>query len=603
MMRKHQNNFYFYPLQIYKQSITAQMVSFYSYMNLGSGLIALAIALYIILKANNKAPRFLSWLFISAAWWSISLFFEGTSKTLNGHIFWTAFSYPGNMMAPVFLFLFFYHYTHFDRKVPDYAIGLTMVIPFISSLLVWFPGLRHLVWSDISLNSTPWGEILHLEHGWWYYIEVYYSYLLTIIGILYLIRGFTFYPKGYTKQIRLLLISSIIPLLLNVIYTLNSNRFYGMDLTSVAFTLSSSLFYITITRYRLLSLAPVTWNTVINNIEDGVIVIVNESIVGINPAAKKILKDFGSGCREGDSVSEGMKDFKSFIDFYFDASKEKEDFSDGEHYFIVTKNRVSEKSDIKTSLTVIFHDVTELKQKEIEIKRINQQLTESNFTKDTLFKVISHDLRGPVGTVTAYLRILVEGDGLIERKDLEILYQTISNASFLIDNMLFWAIGQSQGFIFHPEVQEISVPLIRAIEAYRFHADQKKITITNKAPQHIRAFFDPLSFEIVLRNLISNAIKFSYPGNEIEICSVIHEETVSIMVKDEGVGISEEAIHQILHDHTVKSERGTMQETGTGIGLNLCARLIRENQGELNIAGRKGEGTTVTITLPINKPD
>jgi signal transduction histidine kinase/PAS domain-containing protein len=569
-------------------------------MNLVSGGIALFIVLYIFLKAKNNAPRFLAWLFIAAAWWNFSLFFEGTSKTLEGHVLWTILSYPGNMMAPVFLFLFIYHYTHFDRRIPGYAIGLMMVIPLFSNLFVWLSDFRHIVWSDISLNNTPWGEILHLEHGWWYYIEVYYSYVLIITGIHYLIRGFTFYPKGYTRQIRLLLISSIIPLMLNVIYTLNSNRFYGMDMTSVAFTISSSLFYITITKYQLLNLAPLTWNTVVDNIDDGVIVIVKERIVGINPAAKKILMDFGIFCNEGDMVQVGMKNFASFLDFYYDPIADKGDISDGEHYFIITKNRVSEKADIKTSLTVIFHDVTELKQKEIEIRRINRQLTESNFTKDTLFKVISHDLKGPVGTVTAYLRILVEGDGLIDRKDLDILYQTISNASFLIDNMLYWAIGQSQGFIFHPEVQEISVPLIRAIETHRFHASQKNISIRNKSPQHIRAFFDSLSLEIVLRNLISNAIKYSHPRNEIEINSYLEKDIVSITVKDEGVGFSEEAIRHIMEDQTVKSERGTMQETGTGIGLNLCSRLIRANNGELNIAGKNGKGTTVTITLPLN---
>jgi signal transduction histidine kinase len=211
---------------------------------------------------------------------------------------------------------------------------------------------------------------------------------------------------------------------------------------------------------------------------------------------------------------------------------------------------------------------------------------------------IKQEMRGPVGTVSAYLRILLERDGLIERKDLELLYQTISNASFLIENMLFWAIGQSKGFSINPVEQEISVPLTRAIETHLFHASQKSISIINKSPYPIRAFFDALSLEIVLRNLISNAIKFSHPGNEIEISSYLEKDTVSIMVKDQGVGISEEAIRDILEDHTVKSERGTMQETGTGIGLNLCRKLIRANQGEMFIAGNIGEGTSITITLP-----
>ena len=566
-------------------------------LNLLSGFIALIVVVMVYRQRKSGGHPFLLWLFISAAWWNLSLFMESLSTTLNSHIFWTAFSYPGNMFAPVLLFFFLYHYTHFNRSIPKTVQVLLMIIPTLSCMFVWHSRLRGMVWNEVTLSETPWGFIAHFEHNWWYYIEAYYSYTLIALGLYYLIRGFSLFPHEYNKQVRLLLVAASIPLLLNLVYTLNSSWFYGLDITSVAFTLSSSLFFLTIRRYQLLNITPVAWNTVVDNILDGVIVVIKNRIVGFNPAARDILKNAAPRLREGDFVRESTMTIDRFADFFEDPVKLKEEFIIGDRHFEVSKNPLADRTG--SSQVIIFHDITEIKIKEAEIRSINRELVESNSTKDMLFKVVSHDLRGPIGTLVSYLKMLVERDEPMDKKNLEVLFKTSVNASFLIENLLFWAISQGKDSSIHLSLHSISTTLSRALDSLSYQANQKEIRIMNNCSTELKAYYNAPSVEIIFRNLISNSIKFSFPGNTITITSAITGDQVSVTIADTGKGISQETIRSITENIAVKSERGTMLEMGTGIGLTLCMKMIRVNKGKIEISSQPGEGTTVTVFLPL----
>jgi signal transduction histidine kinase len=577
------------------------MVILFGLLNLASGILAFLIAIYVFRKRNLGIRPYLSPLFFSAAWWNIALFFESLSTHLSGHIFWTAVSYPGNMFAPVFLFLFLYHYTHFNKTILKPVIASLMIIPVLSCIFVWIPDLRVMVWPEVTLNSTPWGLIARLEHGWWYYVEAYSSYALIILGIFYMIRGLSLFPNKYDLQVWLLLIASLIPLILNFIYTLNNELFYGIDLTPVAFTLSSSLFYYIISKHQLLNITPIAWNTIMDNIDDGVIVLVNDKIVGINPSAKKILINSGNDLKEGTVFPEGISVFNQLAGFYQNKSADREEIMIGERYFEVSKNHIKDKSGSVASLIIIFHDITEIKKIEAEIRSINQQLSDLNITKDMLFKVVSHDLRGPVGSMVSYLRMVIERDDPIDKNSLEILYKTAANASFLIENLLYWAISQGKEISLHPAVNLISNTMARALEPIHYLAFQKEITVVNDCEKNAEAYYDAHSMEIVFRNILSNSIKYSYSGKKIEITCSVDNQHLTINFTDYGIGIAENTLKNILKSVVVKSERGTTNEIGTGIGLSLCFKMVKANNGIFNISSEPGKGTTVSITIPASK--
>ena len=252
---------------------------------------------------------------------------------------------------------------------------------------------------------------------------------------------------------------------------------------------------------------------------------------------------------------------------------------------------------------VIFHEITEIKRKEAEIRSINEELTRSNATKDMLFKVISHDLRGPVGTIVSYLRMLVESGKSIESHKIEILYSTSENAYFMIENLLYWAIGQKNGLYLQPSGVEMKKLIAQAVRHVQILANQKGITIRNNCPDGLYGYCDANSVEIVLRNLLSNAIKFTGIGKEVTVSAFPAENRVIVETVDQGTGISDEVIRKIIDKEAIKPETGTNREVGTGIGLSLCFNLINANHGSIGFIRNKTEGTTVQVNLPAHSPE
>jgi signal transduction histidine kinase len=577
------------------------MVTFFGFLNLLSGIIALVLALYILQKKKKGYLRTLSFLFFSAAWWNIVISFEIFSKSIESHLFWSAWAYPGTMCAPVFLFLFLYRYTHFNRTFSKPIIALFFVVPLLSNVFVFYPPWRPFVWSEVTVSQTPWGQIAQYGHGWWYFVEAFYSYVLIAMGIFYLIRGFSLFPQQYSVPMRLMLISSLLPFLLNFIYSLNSSRFYGLDMTPPTFVVSTILFYFTISKHKLLSITPVAWNTVFETVNDGAVVLIEDKIVAINPAARAIMQSVGVVAKEGVRVSQIGKEGNSFVRFYNDQEKVKSEMLIGDRYFEVSKNVISNKVDERSSQTIIFHDITEIKQKETEIQAINQKLQEANATKDMLLKVVSHDLRGPIGTIASYLELYIEDDEPVEKKNLEVLYQTTANASMLMENLLYWAIGQGNKLSVAPAMNSLFDTILRAIEILHYQAANKGVAVNNHCAPDAMAYYDAPTVEMVVRNLISNAIKFSNSQGNIDVEVESSPSVVSVHIKDEGVGISGETIEKILSQATVKSQRGTSDEKGTGIGLPMCQRMIAANKGTFDICSEAGKGTTVSFTLPAQK--
>ncbi|MBN1926250.1 MAG: hypothetical protein JW798_10465 [Prolixibacteraceae bacterium] len=576
-----------------------KVVDIISFLNLVSAIIAISLA-FIIFRSRRKGYHItLAALFLSGAWWNLSMFFESFSTHVSGHIFWNVVAYPGILCAPVLLFLFLYEYTHFNKSIPRWLVFLLFVIPLVSSIIVALPGWRQLVWKEITLNQTPFGDIAHFEHGWWYYIEAYYSYALIVIAIFFLIRGLSLFSKKYSTQVVIILGSSIIPLIINVIYSLNSDYFYGLDLTPIAFMITSFLFYIAISTHKLLRITPIAWNVVFENIQEGVIVLVEDTIVGMNSSAMKIFNSIGYKNLEGASASESFKNWHTFNDFLSNSKTNEMDYLPvGDCFFKITKDDIKNSHQTKTGEVLIFHDITDIVKKEREIKKINKQLHEANETKDLLFKIISHDLKGSVGNINSLLEYFWTENTTPNKKEMDALYSTSSNLSYLTENLLFWANSQQNKILLFPANHFIWNTVSVVIESLRYQALSKGITIINNCQKNIEAYYDEPSIEIVIRNLISNSIKFSHTNGEIKIYLTQSPGKVSIHVADKGVGLSEETCEKIQNNIAVKSMPGTGNEKGTGIGFPLCRRLVKANNGDLLIESKLNLGTTVSIILP-----
>ena len=239
-----------------------------------------------------------------------------------------------------------------------------------------------------------------------------------------------------------------------------------------------------------------------------------------------------------------------------------------------------------------------------ELKIKNEELTKINAIKDKLFTIISHDLKQPLVSLSVFFEILKQLPEDVSRTKLDQFYMklqaNLQDVTSLLDNLLFWS--QSQMGKSHVERKPIRIlDLIkRNIELYQISALQKGINIeflhTNGDPIVLG---DENIINLVMRNLLNNAIKYSKKRSSITVNVTQQNGDLAISVKDRGVGMSRKLQKNIFEREYHGTTRGTSNEKGTGLGLKLCKEYIEKQYGKIRLQSEKGKGSVVTFTIPL----
>ena len=249
-------------------------------------------------------------------------------------------------------------------------------------------------------------------------------------------------------------------------------------------------------------------------------------------------------------------------------------------------------------LFTTLRKVNKLNKKITEEKEKSEQLGK---VKDKLFSIISHDLRSPLASLDATTRLLKGGKLPQERMDqlLDNLTLSLGSTITLMDTLLMWSLDQMRSMKLKPVETLLSEITEENLALFRDTANNKHLVITNSIEQNMSIIADKHLMQIVARNLISNAIKFSYNGGEVFISAKENKDYVSYSVADLGMGISREYIEDILSENSQVSSRvGTKGESGNGIGLSLCNELVKKSGGYITIDSGDGQGTSVTVHIP-----
>jgi two-component system sensor histidine kinase/response regulator len=229
-----------------------------------------------------------------------------------------------------------------------------------------------------------------------------------------------------------------------------------------------------------------------------------------------------------------------------------------------------------------------------------QKLNELNVLKDRLMSVLAHDLRSPLSTLRGLFSLL-QDDTISHEQMLEMIPEVLKKLDYtsdFLDTLLFWINSQMENF--ENTAQSFYVKDIVAVltENYHEQAALKGISLVDKVPFDVIASADPDSIRIVIRNLVTNAIKFSKKNDVIEISAAHYDgQTNIITVKDSGIGISEEHLNK-LFKNKVNSKEGTNHESGTGMGLMFCKDLVEKSGGKIWVTSKQGYGTEFSFTLP-----
>lgn len=239
-----------------------------------------------------------------------------------------------------------------------------------------------------------------------------------------------------------------------------------------------------------------------------------------------------------------------------------------------------------------------------ELKIANDRLNELNATKDKFFSIIAHDLRTPFTSIVALSEMLVL---FIKEKNYEgieeyagLIEQSSNHAMDLLSNLLAWARSQTGRIEFKPEKLNLSGLLNETAQMFDQIAMPKNITIVRNYTENLEVFADKQMIGTVLRNLISNAIKFTRPGGEISLLAKPEPDHMMVTVSDTGVGISEERLKKLFRIEYNESTYGTANEKGTGLGLILCKEFMEKHDGRIWAESESGKGSAFCFSLPLS---
>ena len=350
------------------------------------------------------------------------------------------------------------------------------------------------------------------------------------------------------------------------------------------------------------------YNSILNNIGDPVFVKDDQSrLLMVNDAFCEIFhlqRDQIIGKTLSEDVSPEERDSFLKIDKQVlengveNINEETLTVRGGETRIISTKKTRFLDADNKKYLVGVIHDITERKKTENSLKELIA-------TKDKLFSIIAHDLRSPFNSIIGFSELLIENSNDILLEDSEqyikIINSAAKNTLILLDNLLNWAKSQTGQLSFNPEKILFSEVVQEIITLSKTIAKSKNITLEYAGTDNLEIFVDVNMLNTVLRNLISNAIKFTNVGGHIKVSAKLKQDQVEITISDNGIGINKEKCTELFFITSNTTTLGTADENGSGLGLVLCKEFIQKNNGDIWVESEENKGSNFIFTLPIYK--
>ncbi len=276
-----------------------------------------------------------------------------------------------------------------------------------------------------------------------------------------------------------------------------------------------------------------------------------------------------------------------------------------EWVWVLIRGKVIERQNDNKPIRMVgvIIDITERKNHEHELIDAKKKLEEENANKDKFFAIISHDLKAPFGALLGIAQFLDEGYDEMEideiKEMIHVARSSATNIYELLDGLLEWSRAKSGRMDFSPSVINIHNITTSVIDTLTHNAKRKNIDLVCSIKTDSIAFADEIMVLTIIRNLITNAIKFTQQNGKIVVSSKTNKYEVEISVLDNGIGISEEDINKLFKIEIHHTTIGTFNEAGTGVGLILCKELVNKNGGKIWVESELEKGSNFKFTLPL----
>ena len=257
-----------------------------------------------------------------------------------------------------------------------------------------------------------------------------------------------------------------------------------------------------------------------------------------------------------------------------------------------------------TENRMVTRELTELKEHlEEQVAKRTAQLQEANATKDKFFSIIAHDLKSPFNIIQGFLNLIHEEFDEFNSQELkEFIGKTLeasTNTFTLLENLLEWSRSQRGTIEYKPVRMNLCETCDEVIHYNADMAENKNIRIINTISHDHVAFADANMTRTIIRNLVTNALKFSHPAGDIKISAEIDGDKVIVCVQDKGIGMNKDYLEKLFMINEKTQRQGTYKEKGTGLGLILCKEFVEKNKGKIWVESREDEGSAFYFSLPL----
>lgn len=574
----------------------------YSVTLMMSGVAAFFLSL-LIFRRLGETIQWFSILMMCSAVWAICYALELASYTLPQMLFWINLEYIGISFLPAAWMIFILKFLGKEEWMTYRNIILLFLFPTITLLLVWTNPSHHLHYESTSLYTGGPFPLLSINPGVWYRIHTVYFYFLLALGLYLLLNKFRKADPIYKKQNILIVVGAFIPWSVNFLYLLGLRPYGHIDLTPHAFIVTSIVLSFGLLRFKLFDILPLAREKVLEEMREGVLVLDQfNRIVDLNPAMRRFLP----GKHQSDIIG---KD----IDIVFGAdspiaraienpANETLEISlphrNEERIFEVTITPLTETRSSYNGVALTFWDITERKRAEETLKAQAEELLALNQLKDQLFSIVSHDLRSPLASLVDMLNAAEDGDISEEefKSFLPALSKNIGHTSTLLENLLYWSKSQLKGEAVSMETFDLKTLTQSKLAFFEKKALEKNIRIEDCVGKNTYLLADKHMVDLVLRNLIGNAIKFCNANDTISISAQVDAATTTVCISDTGVGMDNEMLNKLFSSELVTTA-GTNDERGTGLGLKLCKDFIEKNNGRIWAESSTGKGSRFYFQL------
>lgn len=267
-----------------------------------------------------------------------------------------------------------------------------------------------------------------------------------------------------------------------------------------------------------------------------------------------------------------------------------------------TKVPIFDKNGNVSGLVGMSRDITSLKKAENKILRYTKELQHLNATKDKFFSILAHDLKNPFFSLMGFIELLKNNYNELSEEDkreyIDNIFKISKNSYSLLENLLQWASSQSGRIEYCPKEIDLKILIDESTEFFNPIAQKKDIFIKNNVGNPVLVYADPDMMKTIIRNFITNAIKFTENEGVIQINATEAKFHYNITISDCGIGMDSETIKNLFRIDVNHKTMGTSNEVGSGLGLIICKEFVEKNGGDISISSKLGKGSKFTFTVP-----